>query len=157
MITTAAQESKPKDENSYRKVHNVVTDCSASFRRALTMGESWIIDYVDNSIRKHLHGTLFRWRGFADKLSSPSTVSTRNRIREGWGRKAARCKEIFHVLTCTHKEVWFYAGRAAGGDRYHRHLDRAAVASGASSARSGPPEFVPESCKTTGFGTPQPP
>ena len=29
MITTAAQESKPKDENSYRKVQNVVTDCTA--------------------------------------------------------------------------------------------------------------------------------
>ncbi len=30
MITTAAQESKTKDENSYRKVQNVVTDCTAS-------------------------------------------------------------------------------------------------------------------------------
>ena len=29
MITTAAQESKPKNENSYRKVQNVVTDCTA--------------------------------------------------------------------------------------------------------------------------------
>ena len=29
MITTAAQESKPKDENSYEKVQNVVTDCTA--------------------------------------------------------------------------------------------------------------------------------
>ena len=31
MITTAAQESKPKDENSYRKVQNVVTDSSDGY------------------------------------------------------------------------------------------------------------------------------
>ena len=33
MITTAAQESKPKDENSFRKVQNVVTDCTAECHR----------------------------------------------------------------------------------------------------------------------------
>jgi hypothetical protein len=33
MITTAAQESKPKDENSYRKMQNVVTDCTVVHSR----------------------------------------------------------------------------------------------------------------------------
>ena len=38
MITTAAQESKPKNENSYEKVQNVVTDCSAILYCPDTLG-----------------------------------------------------------------------------------------------------------------------